>query len=154
MNRDVFYIVFLTDKYNIFFLALDISGDCKTNNPTLIVTTKPEFYITDMQLAETCLGNNKRFILRAKEGQVLNISEVNLQNSFIGDGTYGTLKDLSNNKLEIIADGPREKHLLLSSSNEVELTITDNAASNNRFMLHVSGKCNRVNLYTFVKFNR
>ena len=116
-----------------------MSEECKTNDPIVIDADKPDFHFTDIQLAQTCTGSNKRFIVRAKEGQVLNISEVNLRNSFMGDGTYGTIKDISNNKMKIIGDGPRGKHLLLSSSNEVELTITDNSASNNRFMLHVSG---------------
>ena len=119
---------------------MDISGECGTNNFITIVGGKSDFYLTDLQLGNQCSESSPHYILKVKEGQIMNISGIIMQPSIISGGTYGTIKDRSNNKLTIIGDGPRKKHLLSSSSNEVEIMISENANTFNRFMLHVEGK--------------
>ena len=121
--------------------ALNIRSDCKQMQQFVIEATKPEFYLADTQL-RTCATPNKGGItIQAKEGQVMNVSVINLQHSAGANSIYATLKDIGANKNVLIGDGPRHKHLVLSSSNELELTLREpDEITENQFMLHIKGR--------------
>ena len=105
--------------------------------PNIIQITDSTSYLADRQLNLNCPVSS-RFVLKAKEGQIMNISEINMQTD--GHQPYGSLNDKSSIRRVMIGDGPRENHLLLSSSNEIELTVSENTNSFNRFMLKVMGE--------------
>ena len=69
----------------------------------------------------------------------MNISQINLQHTISTNNIYGTIKDIAVNKRVLIGEGPRNKQLLVSTSHELELTLTAKEESSNRFMLHITG---------------
>ena len=69
----------------------------------------------------------------------MNVSQINLQHNE-NDNIYATIRDVKANKNVLIGEGPRHKQLLLSTSHELEITLTkQNGAIDNLFMLHIKG---------------
>ena len=117
---------------------MTIESTCNSQKTNVIEATDSKFYLSDLQLNPNCPSVNQ-YILKAKEGQILNISELNINTGNNGHSSYGTLKEKENDRRVFIGNGPRENHLLISSSNEVELTVSSNPNSFNRFILSVEG---------------
>ena len=118
---------------------MNIESTCNSQRANVIEPTDSKFYLSDLQLNPNCPSVNQH-ILKAKEGQIFNISEMNINIGDNGHSSYGTLKDKANDRRVFIGNGPRENHLLISSSNEVELTVSSNSDSFNRFLLRIEGK--------------
>ena len=96
-------------------------------------------YVTDLQLKRTCVSRQKALILTVKDGQFLNISMINFKTSLVNDEIYGTINDVRANKEVMLSTGPRVRHVIQSSSSELELKLLQNSGSHNRFMLHITG---------------
>ena len=78
-------------------------------------------------------------MVQAKEGQIMNVSQINLQHDLGNNNIYATIKDTGSNNKVLVGDGPIQKQLIVSSSNKLELTLTEHEATENRFMLHITG---------------
>ena len=113
--------------------------DCSTTQSMTVEATN-DVYVSDEQLKATCITDNRALLITAKAGQVMNISMINFERSLITDKIYGTFKDGKANKEVIFGSGPRIRHLLQSSANQLELKLSQSKEENNRFMLHISGK--------------
>ena len=105
----------------------------------MCVQVKNDVYTSDVQLSEATETNNEALIFTAKDGQVMNISMVNLMESLATNDVYGTLKDKKTNKEVVFGSGRRFKNLIQSSSNELELKLSERIGSHNRFLLHIAG---------------
>ena len=120
--------------------ALDINNQYKQNQQLIIEASKTNFYLADTQLRHCLSANQEKVIIQAKEGQIMNVSQINLKHDASNNNIYATIKDVGSNQNVLIGDGPRHKQLVVSSSHELELTLTEqNVAPENRFMLHIEG---------------
>ena len=122
----------------VFVSAVNIEEHCSSSH-SIVLEANLDGYITELQFRQACLTPNKALDMRVKDGQVMNVSIINIHRSFINDQIYGTIKDKAAIKEVVIGSGPREKYLLQSASNELELRLTQNEESQNRFMLHITG---------------
>ena len=121
------------------FIGLDTGNICNQNQPTFIEASKPEFYLANTQLTKCVSINQQSIIIQAKEGQVMNVSRILLQNSAGSNNIIATIEDIHNGNKAFIGDGPRKKQLIVSTSHEIELTLTDRETTDNHFMLHIKG---------------
>ena len=119
----------------IQFIVLDIESSC-ISQQVHIDEPVIDFYLTENQLTK-CY--DRKIAILAKDGQTMNISQISLSDSILNQDTYGTIKDIKSGKNKLIGHGPREESHLLTASNEVELTVSDDD-DENRFILHIKGK--------------
>ena len=117
---------------------MDVDGHCLSSQPIVFEVTNNK-HLTELQLKQPCFSSNQAFVLRVKEGQVMNISLINLEKSLINNEIYGTIKDKTATKEVVFGSGPREKHLVESSSNEIELKLSHDHNQHSRFMLFMTG---------------
>ena len=117
------------------FTVLDIESSC-ISQQVHIEEHVSDFFVTENQLTKC---NNRQFTIHAKDGQTMNISQINLDDSISDQDTYGTIKDTTSGKSKLIGHGPREDTHLLAASNEVEIIVMEDDAEDNKFMLHIKG---------------
>ena len=99
-----------------------------------------DFYLSESQLAK-CIHQNKELIIKTKDGQVMNISQISLDHSGNNQSPYGSVKDVTSGKQSLIGHGPRNNNLMLSTSNRIAIILSGVNSEETRFMLHIQGTC-------------
>ena len=117
-----------------------MQNTCTSIKQNILKANADDFFLSENKLIP-CIVPNKELLIQAKDGQILNISQINLDHSGNNQGTYGSVKDTTNGKHVLIGHGPREKHLIVSTSNEIAVTVSNDDLEDNRFMLHFQGIC-------------
>ena len=115
-----------------------MQNTCKSSEQNILNANADDFFLSENQLIQ-CIDPNKELLIQAKDGQILNISQINLDHAGSNQGTYGSVKDTTNGKQVLIGHGPRGKHLMVSTSNKIALTVSNDDLEGNRFMLHFQG---------------
>ena len=133
------------DAYIPYFTALETDNACKSNQQTVLDANADDFFLSENQL-DQCISQNKELIIQAKDGQVMNISQINLDHSGNNQSPYGSVEDVKSGKQSLIGHGPRLNHLMLSTSNEIAVIVSGVGSEDNRFMLHIQGTCSSFSI--------
>ena len=136
------------------FTALETNNACQSNQQTVLDANADDFFLSENQL-DQCISQNKELIIQAKDGQVMNISQINLDHSGNNQSPYGSVEDVKSGKQSLIGHGPRLNHLMLSTSNEITVIVSGVGSEDNRFMLHIQGIYIRhFQYYVYVIYHR
>ena len=123
----------------IHITGLDTGNACNSNQLTAL-DVSDDFFLSENQLSQ-CISHNQEFLVQTKVGQVMNISQINLDHSGNNQSPYGSVKDVTSGKQSLIGHGPRKNQLMQSSSNEIAIILSGVESEDNRFMLHIQGTC-------------
>ena len=126
--------------------GIDTVNTCEIHPQNTLDATNGDFFLSENQLSQ-CISETKELVIHAKEGQTMNVSQINLDHTDHNQDIYGTIKDVKSGKQGLIEHGPRTKRLMVSTSNEIALTLSDDSSAENRFMLHVEGKYSYILIY-------
>ena len=132
-------------------MNFDIHGEL--GQQSIVEAAKAEFYLADLQLEQYLSSNQRIIIIQAKEGQIMNVSQINLRTNARADKIYATITDKQTNKNVLIQNGPRHKQLIQTASHKLELSLTKQIKlDENRFILHIKGNLLNHSKDQIIKF--
>ena len=123
------------------------------------VTSRMKYLSSMTTLATGCGEESKPWILKAKEGQAINVTfiDFNWKHSMFSDSQvrcpiqYGYILDTANNNIVNLCGGlVRERRLHLSEGSTLQILINRDVLNNVRFLIGYEGEQNLLTPFCIV----